>query len=369
MSIAVVIDVQYGFLAGGNLSVMNDEATASQFTKNIDTFLKTNGITTVYFTKDMHHPINASIGSVAGTETNNGRPVMFQYTPKYYTGKNTKPDSYGSQFPTLNDKLNRTWMDTEVSDNQMIWPVHCILPKSDPWYNILVGRKSNSQEYYSNSLYNKTTATGKDDKNGSDLAWELEKYDSGADAPFDYYTVYKGFGKKIDSYSALADAHGYKTPFIAKHKGAFLTDANPVTYFVDELNAKVASGVTDIYVIGIATNYCVEQSVKDILDFVVLPNKDSHPVKVHFVHNLTLPVPGDANPPSSIADINSRVSEKFSVSLSPLDTYFVVENSAMTGGRRTKVKHTKRNCKCGKTHKKCKCGKASKGHKKTRRCF
>jgi nicotinamidase-related amidase len=386
MSIAVVIDVQYGFLTGGNLSVTANQGADSTFTDKIDTFLRdpTKGIKTVYFTKDMHHPINASIGKIKGVVTelddikiNPKRGETYTFIKDYYDPSRSLPDNYSGKLMNVK-KLNRK--DRVGESDQLMWPVHCILPREDQWYNILVGQFKK----YNEKLYNKTFATGKETKNGADLAWGLEKYDSETAAPFDYFTVYKGFGKNIDSYSAVADAYGYSTPFVAKNKGVFLTDKYPVTQFIDELNKKVNSGITDIYVMGIATNYCVERSVNDIIEFVVIPaSLSGKTVKVHFVLDLTLPVTGPPPQPEWTKEaIEKRISEKFSSLLNPFNNYFVVENSvasaanapvnstaapAMTGGRR--IKHTKRNCKCGKTHKKCKCGKASKSHKKTRKCF
>lgn len=367
--IAVVIDVQYGFIKGGNLAVSASQDADKKFTQDIDTFLKNGKFTTVYFSKDMHHPINASIGSKNGIAELEGRPAPFKHTLGYYTGKNTTPNAYGDQFPTPT-KLERKWIHGEDLNNQMIWPIHCILPKTDPWHPILVGKKANGSEYPA-TLYNSTTADGKVGKNGSDLAWALEKYDGDTEAPFDYYTVYKGFGKKIDSYSAVADAHGYTTPFIAKHKGEFLTDQSPVTYFIDKLREEVEAGVTDIYVMGIATNYCVEQTAKDILDLVVAPAKAAgKTVKVHFVHNLTLPVPG-GNPDPTKSAITERVFKTLAPVLSPLPAYFKMEDAPlaapMAGGRR---------CRCMRRHKghckqtrrsRCNCGKTRK-HRKQRSC-
>ena len=386
--VCVVVDVQKGFLFGGNLSTTSSAKENKTFTDNVYNYINSGKFSTVYFTKDMHHPLNVSISRIPGTDNDNDDHASTQYEPTFYAkpsaanahanapkvpknSTNPTKRKNGSEFDATYDgkltkpvQLARTWLEAERFA-QAIWPVHCILPKEDPWYPILVGKND-----YNSKLYNTlTTEDGNENGNGADLAGALSVYDGDrVDSPFDYYFAYKGFGQNIDSYSAVADAFAWSTPFVAKSKeGGFLDKAvTPATPFYQKLLNDIESGVTDIYVLGIARNFCVLSTAKDIMELVVKPS-GTH-VTVHFVHNLTIPIPGHPN--ISVADVTANLKTVEGVNV-------VVENAdvpaaaATEGGRRRRTRHRgrrayhKRSTK--RSNKRCHCGKP-RGHKGHRNC-
>ena len=376
-SVCVVVDVQKGFLFGGNLATTASAEFNAKFTQNVYNYINSVKFSTVYFTKDMHHPLNVSIGQVTETEnvdefhaTTPFEPLFYKNTSKNGPKNSTNPtkSKNGSGFDatykgklTTPIQLERTWL--KNSYGQAIWPVHCILPKDDPWYPILVGDKSPMEKYYHDKLYNTSTTEG---GNGADLPGALSVYDGDkVESPFDYYFVYKGFGQNIDSYSAVADAFAWSTPFVAKSKeGGFLDKAaTPATPFYQKLLDDIEGGVTDIYVLGIATNFCVLSTAKDIMELVVKPSGKA--VTVHFVHNLTIPIPGYPN--ISVDHVTADLKTVSGVNA-------VVEDAPdigpMPGGRRRRTRHRsrrhhKRSTK--RSHKRCHCGKP-RGHKGYRSC-
>lgn len=345
----IVIDVQRCFLPGGSLATGTAE-TAEKFTQDIYNLIASNKFGDVYLTQDMHHPDNVSMENM-------------------YKNENLKNTSkYEPRAPYFHRKINaynlskstRRWGDATQLSKQVLWPRHCILPKDDPYF----------PEGYTGG---KTANQLADGQYGSDLAYALSVFKNAkpADITSNVYTVYKGFDPEKDSYSAIADATGMPTPFISKING--VSQAPGRKGFLEQLKEKE---LTDIYICGIATDYCVYQTAMDLLDYYVFENKESpRKTKIHYLFDLTRPVVPDAVTPATLKTDVEGFLTKIGVT-APVTQYFVVEDAAtMTGGRRRMNKTRKahmRGCNCKGCWKKMKGGKKTRkpaGHKKGCKCI
>lgn len=368
----IVIDYQGCFLPGGGLATninrpeqhsVTGDSTGEITAKKIDTLIKSGKFRDVYFTKDMHHPDNISI--------NNTKP--FTENAKAYAGRNMKNP--------------RRWVKDDDRLLQKKWPRHCVMPKENPFFEKLIVSKGVSSNNNTNNnplsaINTRVLATNLGDKfnkfgeaYGADLPFELASYEKGKPegVAADIYEVYKGFGYGVDSYSAVADALGDFTPFVARKNGEYMSDDSKK--FIDVLKS---SNYTDIYLTGIARDVCVYWTAMDIIDYWILPNLLAGiPVpKLHFVYDLTRPVGqvpvafNNKGVPSqwlvvdkSKDDIVKGVSELFrdyAMGHKASDYFIVEDSSTMAGGRRKnktrKAYLSKGKKKTHKSHKKyCKC--------------
>lgn len=334
--VLIVVDYQGCFLPGGGLATnqgpapVTGDSDGRHMAKHIDKLIKTNEFSTVYFTKDMHHPDNVSINDAA----------PYTSDPHFYNGRNIK--------------RSRNWVKEEDRRLQKKWPRHCTIPPMNPFYSKLVSVKNikgSNGKTAGNVIGSKINEFKVDGTvhYGAELPFTLAKYEKGApvNVTSNIVEVYKGFAADTDSYSAVADAMGEFTPFVAKENGEFKDPDGHLETFMDRL---MAENPTDIYLTGIARDVCVYWTAMDILNFWVfdsLKKNSSKPVpKIHFLYNLTrpvgsVPVAFDANgvPTQffvvdiSKEDLNKNVAELYSKMTgkngSEASNFFVVEDSSV----------------------------------------
>ena len=370
--VLVVIDYQGCFLPGGGLatnlgnSPLTGDKDGKRMATELDTLIKTNKFSTVYFTKDMHHPDNVSITP--------GK--AFTADPNFYKGRNIT--------------RRRDWGKDDARAMQVFWPRHCTIPPFNPFYSrfvsvkslkelkpsgnnlpsiIVTPKKQGRMGYIIGSKINEFLPEGTAGERhyGAELPYSLEKYEAGKPEGItsDIVEVYKGFDVNTDSYSAISDALGNFTPFVAKVNGEFVNPNGVLEPFLDYLRNENPS---DIYLTGIARDVCVYWTFMDILNFWVfaeLKKGNTNVPKVHFLYDLTRPVgatPGgvlDKSKEDIVTSVNDLatvmgVSEQAS-------NYFVVEDanvSTMSGGR----KYTRRNNR-KMSRKGCR-----KNHRHTKKC-
>ena len=265
-NILIVIDVQNCFLPGGNLATGGDSIEI--FTNKINDLILTNNYDDVYLSQDMHHPNNVSMANTQniGKLESEGKIITLPSGLKLHTSMYELSKMVG----------NRRWKENEGLVAQVLWPRHCIMPKDDPFYPEGV---TNMRVNKSGSNVNMVNG-----QPGSDLAGVLNNYKNGkpADVTSTVYHVYKGFSPDRDSYSAIADAYGNFDPFIAKINGT--PSSNMDAKFAEKLLTE--DNVSDIYICGIAQDYCVFWTAMDLLDLVVfgqgrqLRNKP----KIHYIY-------------------------------------------------------------------------------------
>lgn len=347
MSALIVIDYQGCFLPGGGLATnmgkppVTGDTDGRRMATEIDALIKTNKFSTVYFTKDMHHPDNVSINDKA----------PFTANSTFY--KNAKI------------VRKRDWVKDDDRLMQKKWPRHCTIPPMNPFYSKLVSvknlqGKSNTNVTKANmigSKINEFTANG-NKHYGADLPFALEVYEKGkpSGVTSEIVEVYKGFDVNVDSYSAVADALGDFKPFVAKENGEFKDPEGKLEPFMDRL---MKGDLTDIYLTGIARDVCVYWTAMDILNFWIfaeVKKGNTKVPKIHFLYDLTRPVGsipiefGANGVPTkffvvdiSKEDLIKNVSElytKVTGKTEGVEAYFSVEDSKMSGGRRS--------CKCKK---------------------
>ncbi len=386
----VVIDVQNCFLPGGSLPVGNNKADNDKiFVRSIYDFITSTTFDDVYLTQDMHHPENTSMRNMHEEEIQeNEKKLKDKETYPNYKPKHINiPGGLKLRLGEYNlSNTKRRWGAALGVDltAQVMWPRHCIIPKNDKYY---------PQDYTGPKGVNES-----DGKYGSDLAFELNEFKNGkpSSVTSPVYTVYKGFDANKDSYSAIADAEGNDTPFIAKIDG--VSQFPERKRFLEQLKEK---NPKDIYICGIATDFCVYQTAMDLLDFYVFENEKSpRDCKIHFIHDLTRGVvPGSKNP-KELEELVTQFLGTLGVPAEDVSKYFVVEmankvrnnlklaNTAamgvsglsniqvnMEGGRRrskTRKSH-KKGCNCKSCWPKMKGGKRKgtrkpAGHKKNCKC-
>ena len=309
-------------------------------------------------TQDMHHPKNKSLMKMHNTDT-------LKTEGKVITLPSGLPLLLGAY--SLDDMVRtRRWKKPEELTAQVLWPDHCIIPPTDPFFP----KDINTVNKRNYNQFNSVTKTS-----GSDLAGVLNDYKDkkpeGVPDSVTVYHVYKGFAPEKDSYSAIADAYGAFDPFIAKTNGVPMPNID--TKFAEKLLAE--DNFSDIYVCGIARDFCVYWTAMDLLDLVVfgqdraLANKP----KIHYIFDLTREVvPGVMTKEelqtqastflTGIGQANS--SNYFTVEDSP-NIFTAIEaakNSGTSGGRRlTRRRSAKRSAKRStRKHKKgCHCKKCN----------
>lgn len=272
--VLIVIDVQRCFLPGGNLAV-NGPDSGKIFADKVNDLLINGGFSDVFLTQDVHHPENVSLGNMHPNTSN-----ASQYS-KLPSGAVIRTGMYKN----YEKAQQRRWAKQEDLDNQMLWPRHCVISPDDEYYpegyNKVSGRQPNRTK--DGQAY------------GSDLAFALDKYKNSSD-PFyqeasrpTIYHVYKGFDKTKDSYSAIADAVGAEDPFIARVDGKTQAPdtSQKFTKKLTELNKE--GGISDIYICGIATDFCVYQTTMDLIDLWLfsLKGQQTNKPKIHLIYDLT----------------------------------------------------------------------------------
>ena len=313
----IVIDYQNCFLPGGSLATnvegkFTGDNTGAKMAKKIDELIKDNQFDSVYFTKDMHHKDNKSFAKSHGKNVYSKAENLYK---KHFTNDTTK---------------YRRWLGHEEQHHQhVLWPEHCIDKKYKE------ANKSNSGKY------------------GCDLAFSLEKYDDGEQpdgVTSDIYEIHKGHEEDVDSYSAIADARKVATPYIAIKNG--VKSNNEEDKFLEHLKDK---NYSDIYICGIARDFCVLWTGMDLLDLLIFENaKKPVETKIHFIFNLTRPVFE-----TSKDDIMKKVKvllDHEDIERKDIDNFFIIDNyndksKIISGGR----KKTRKNC--------------NKKHTHTRKCF
>jgi len=282
--VLIVVDYQGCFLPGGGLATNQGPAPVTgdkdgrRMAKELDTLIKSNTYSSVFFTKDMHHPDNVSINDAA----------PYTADPNFYKGRNIV--------------RARNWVKEEDRRLQKKWPRHCTIPPMNPFYSKLVSIKNIKGMNKANakagnvigSKINEFKPAGNNGPKhyGAELPYALAKYENGAPAGVKskIVEVYKGFDADTDSYSAVADAMGEFTPFVAKEDGEFKDPNGKLETFMDRLKAENPS---DIYLTGIARDVCVYWTAMDILNFWVFPELkkgNTNVPKIHFLYDLTRPV-------------------------------------------------------------------------------
>lgn len=263
--VLIVIDVQRCFLQGGTLGgpFANGEKIkkGKEFATAIDNLIKTGQFGTVYFTKDVHSTEHASFGSTH-------KKSLFSYVGNFYKGRNVE--------------YTRRWGTVESRQGQVMWPDHCVGS----------GQKGLNRATNENELGEPVA--------GHTLAYDLAKYEkassfSNGQNPFNANIVIieKGFDKDTDSYSAIADALGRTTPHVTSVNGT--PDKSNMSLLK---HLKEVARPKNIYICGIARDYCVFWTAMDILDYWTL-NVSPHP-KLHFLYDLTKAIDPKTHTPARI---------------------------------------------------------------------
>jgi nicotinamidase-related amidase len=272
--VLIVIDVQNCFLKGGSLPVDGGD-TPDKFVNKINQLITKGGFTDVFLTQDVHHPENVSMMNL------NMHTNMSNKT-KYGTIPSGLPLRLGLYTEAEGYKMvqKRRWGGDLTA--QVLWPRHCIISPDDPYF---------PKDYTGQKGQNMVG-----DAYGSDLAFELNAYKDESNAFYSIpshatiYHVYKGFDQKKDSYSAIADAVGEEDPFIARVNGKSQLNIsgtnNKFTKVLSQLNTE---GISDIYICGIATDFCVYQSTMDLIDLWIFSQKgeQQNKPKIHLIYDLT----------------------------------------------------------------------------------
>lgn len=327
--VLIVIDVQNCFLEGGNLAVTGAD-TPQEFANKINTLIKDSGFSDVFLTQDVHHPENVSLMNIdmhknwrKYNEVNGKKiPVLrnsyVETNPAIEGSLGLKVNMY-KNYPVVQ---KRRWGGDLVA--QVLWPRHCIIRPDDEYF---------PKNYKGSMSQNKVGETY-----GSDLAFSLDAYKN---AQHNYYKepshatiyhVYKGFDQKKDSYSAIADAVGEEDPFISRVNGVSKAPdtSEKFTKVLSQLNKE---GITDIYVCGIATDFCVYQTTMDLIDLWMFSQKgpQANKPKVHLIYDLTRSVYAPGTPMhKSEQDYKDNVSKllKDVGAEGPEEQYFVVDHYA-----------------------------------------
>jgi nicotinamidase-related amidase len=269
--VLIVIDVQNCFLEGGSLAVGGAD-TPEEYAKKINTLIKEGGFTDVFLTQDVHHPENVSMMNL-NMHKNKSNKSKYGEIP---SGLPLRIGMYSQ--PQYKLVQQRRWGGDLTS--QVLWPRHCIIRPDDPYY---------PKDYTGGKGQNKVGETY-----GSDLAFSLDAYKNPQHNYYKepshatIYHVYKGFDEKKDSYSAIADAVGEEDPFIARVNGVSKAPdtTEKFTKVLTQLNTE---GISDIYVCGIATDFCVYQTTMDLIDLWMFSQKgvQQNKPKIHLIYDLT----------------------------------------------------------------------------------
>jgi nicotinamidase-related amidase len=295
--VLIAIDIENCFVQGGTLGApfANDiknntgsRMTGKKFTELIDRLIKTGGFSDVYFTKDVHSVNHASFQSEYTLD-----PTTMKATSKDgKTYKYIEPFGKGGGIVVLgiyNDTdSRRTWKKKGELTSQFLWPDHCIKPQAGNNTSKTVNRKANRNDFApltqaeKNALL-KPISNTTSVPYGHNLAHALAGYEdanrpSGVPESTHIHIVEKGFEKRIDSYSAIADAEGNYTPRITNST----EDGQVGETLLDSLSKKDPK---DVYICGIARDFCVYYTALDLLNFWQPLNPENY--TVHFLYDLT----------------------------------------------------------------------------------
>jgi len=318
--VLIVIDVQHCFLEGGTLAVGGPESP-QRYTERINQLIQEGNFSDVVFTQDVHHPENVSLMNI-DEHKNWKKKEGYIELP---TGLPLRLGMYKGR----EIAQKRRWGGDLTA--QVLWPRHCIIRRDDPYF---------PADYRNGPMGQNKVG----DDFGSDLAFDLKKYANASDPYYEkspratIYQVYKGFDKDADSYSAIADALGRETPFVAAIDGkSQAPERKKFTTLLTDLNKN--GGISDIYICGIATDFCVYQTTMDLIDLWMFKkvgngNVEQNKPKVHLIYDLTRTVtPPGADMHKSDRDYRMNVSNllkninviKGNASYD-LNKYFVVEH-------------------------------------------
>lgn len=312
----IVIDAQRCFLPGGNLAVGGPD-TPEEYAKKINNLIVNGGFSDVFLTQDVHHPENVSMMNL-NMHTNKSN------ASKYTTIPSGLPLRLG-MYKNMPKAQERRWGGDLTA--QVLWPRHCIISPEDPYY---------PKEYKGSKGQNKIG-----EAYGSDLAGQLDAYKKEEHNYYKQpshatiYHVYKGFDQNKDSYSAIADAVGVEDPFISRINGVSQADKTGTdlkfTQKLTELNTN--GGISDIYVCGIATDFCVYQTTMDLIDLWMFSQKgvQTNTPKIHLIYDLTrgvIPpgIPGHKTEDDYKADVKKLLDVVGAKG--PEEQYFVVDHYA-----------------------------------------
>lgn len=280
--VLIVIDAQRCFLPGGNLAVGGPD-TPEEYAKKINNLIVNGGFSDVFLSQDVHHPENVSMMNLNMHKNKSNKS-------KYTTIPSGLPLRLG-MYANRPKAQERRWGGDLTA--QVLWPRHCIISPEDPYY---------PKEYKGAMGQNKIG-----EAYGSDLAGQLDAYKREQHNYYKepshatIYHVYKGFDQNKDSYSAIADAVGVEDPFISRINGVSQADKTGTdlkfTQKLTELNAS-DGGISDIYICGIATDFCVYQTTMDLIDLwmfkkVIKEDKteqnlqQANKPKIHLIYDLT----------------------------------------------------------------------------------
>jgi nicotinamidase-related amidase len=337
--VLIVIDVQRCFLQGGTLggpfTPESKFKNGPQFASAINTLIMTNKFSDVYMTKDVHSANHSSFMSEYDLDETN--PENMTATLRA-TGTTYKLIHVTLPSPpmTLKIVLNRYGDSVQPREwegggkDQVLWPDHCV---------------GASQEPHNNATDEGAGIIGSTKVRGASLAYDLAKYEQGkkpSSITSNIHIVEKGFEKGIDSYSAIADALGNETPHITYTNGI---KAESTISLANDLRAKKPK---NIYICGIARDFCVYWTAMDILDFLTLQRDNTEVQKLHFLYDLTKEIT-PSQTPDTIYRTVKKLAELRDKSMSD---HFVIEDgiaeedfsnvpASTSGGRRRRKTHRK----------------------------
>ena len=267
----IVVDVQNCFLPGGGLPVMagkpplvavadlrKQEERRKELLENIKKAIadEQKQYKHMYFTKDMHPPGH----------------ISFNRKPKFTETENKDEAKY--LIPgVLTRKYKYTNIDGDGEDRthiQRLWPKHCqnpTPPETPPATKV---------EALDDEEFRNPQSKASADEGGINLA---VKKPTSTKSSVKVHEVYKGTDLNVDSYSAIFDALGRKTPYTVNEQG------DEVKPFVDDLKY---NKFTEIHVCGIARNVCVYFTFEDLIKARKTELTDLK--KIVFLYDATLPV-------------------------------------------------------------------------------
>lgn len=304
----IVIDVQKCFLPSGSLATTNERNSnalpPTTLANGIKKFIESKSDAHVFVTLDWHTPGHSSFAKANAGEI----PIV---SPPNAQGTRLRLTEYAGR-----NRNPRAWGDNTSRNVQALWPEHCV--------------------------------QGTD---GAKLAPALESFLEGK-SNVDY--IYKGDEPTVDSYSAVANALGYPTPHL-KDGTSFLTKLQ-------------TSGLSKVYITGIARDVCVFWTALDLLNFWILPAyKSGTTIKLSFVYDLTRPVYGAA-PEFNKTKGEIEAAVKSLIAGMGLDegiyneVFEIIDSNMYSGGRRhsrkctRKHRHSRKCKKCTRKHRhSCKC--------------
>jgi len=248
----IVIDLQNCFLPGGSLATTNSR-NIKEYMKDgqgykqlsIDTanFINKLNPNHLFISNDWHPEGHISFLSQNNIKKGKKSFPEAAKNGNFEAGINTTRYSNITTNNTSSDNEIgvRKWGDDTTRLHQKLWPDHCVQGTNGSKVEQTFMDKLND------NMKNK------------------------------YINIYKGDEKRVDSYSAIADAFGKFTPHDCENRR-----------FINILRY---SNIKEVYVTGIARDVCVFWTTLDLLNFWVLPEYEkNNKIKVIFMYDLTRPV-------------------------------------------------------------------------------